>query len=195
MPVTGSKRIPQPAAPGPLPRLSLVLGGARSGKSRLAEALAALAPGPRSYIATAEPGDAEMAARIARHRADRAGGGWVTLEAPHDLAGALAAARGVVLIDCLTLWLSNRMLAGADPEAEAGALLAVLAAHPGPVVAVSNEVGWSIVPENALARAFRDAQGRLNQALAAEAGLVVAAIAGLPLALKGDLPEGFDRRA
>lgn len=193
--MTGSKRILRRPAPGPLPRLSLVIGGARSGKSRLAEALAALVPGPRCYIATAEPGDAEMAARIARHRADRAGGGWRTLETPHDLAGALAAARGTVLIDCLTLWLSNRMLAGADPEAEAGALLVALAAHPGPVIAVTNEVGWSIVPENALARAFRDAQGRLNKAVAAEAGLVVAAMAGLPLALKGRLPGGFHRRA
>lgn len=180
-------------AQAPLPRLSLVIGGARSGKSRLAEGLSALVPGPRTYIATALPGDAEMAARIARHRADRTGGGWATVEAPHNLAGALAAAGGVVLIDCLTLWLANRMLAGADPGAETGALVAALGAHPGPVIAVSNEVGWSIVPENALARAFRDAQGRLNQAVAAEAELVVAAIAGLPLALKGSLPEGLHR--
>jgi adenosylcobinamide kinase/adenosylcobinamide-phosphate guanylyltransferase len=180
---------------GSLPRLVLVVGGARSGKSRLAESLAALAPGPHLYLATAEPGDTEMALRIARHRADRAGTGWETRETPHDLAGALAAARGTVLVDCLTLWLSNRMLAGADPAAETEALVAALAAHPGPVIAVSNEVGWGIVPENALARAFRDAQGRLNQAVAAAAGLVVAAIAGLPLALKGSLPEGFHRGA
>jgi adenosylcobinamide kinase/adenosylcobinamide-phosphate guanylyltransferase len=179
----------------PLPALSLIIGGARSGKSRLAERLAGLHAGPRTYIATAEASDPEMAARIARHRSDRAGGSWRTVEVPHDLAGALAASEGLVLVDCLTLWLANRMLAGADPEAESGALVDALAAHPGPVICVSNEVGWSIVPDNALARAFRDEQGRLNQRVAAGAGLVVAAMAGLPLVLKGRLPEGFDHGA
>lgn len=173
-----------------MPSLTLVTGGARSGKSRLAEALAATVPGPRSYIATAEASDDEMAERIARHRADRMEAGWVTVEAPHDLPGALAEARGVVLVDCLTLWLSNRMLSGADVGAEGRMALAALAAHPGPVICVTNETGWGIVPDNALARAFRDAQGRLNQAVAARAGLVVAVMAGLPLALRGRLPRG-----
>ena len=132
-----------------------------------------------------------MAARIARHKTDRAGGGWRTIEAPHDLTGAIVAAEGLVLVDCLTMWLANRMLAGADPGSETEALVAALAVHPGPVICVSNEVGWSIVPDNALARAFRDEQGRLNQAVAARAGLVVAAMAGLPLALKGRLPPGI----
>jgi adenosylcobinamide kinase/adenosylcobinamide-phosphate guanylyltransferase len=172
-----------------------VIGGARSGKSRLAERLAALCPGPRTYLATAEASDPEMGARIARHKADRAGDGWRTVEVPHDLAGAIAAAAGVVLVDCLTLWLANRMLAGADPGTEAEALVAALTAHPGPVICVSNEVGWSIVPDNALARAFRDEQGRLNQRVAEASGLVVAAMAGLPLVLNGRLPEGFDHGA
>lgn len=171
------------------PRLSLVIGGARSGKSRLAEALVRAAGLPLTYIATAEAWDAEMADRIARHRDDR-GPGWVTLEAPRDLAGALAGARGAVLVDCATLWLTNVMLAGGDLAGETGALLAALAAHPGPVVVVSNEVGWGIVPDNALARAFRDAQGRLNQQLAAAADLAVGVMAGLPMVLKGRLPEG-----
>ncbi|MCU0912469.1 MAG: bifunctional adenosylcobinamide kinase/adenosylcobinamide-phosphate guanylyltransferase, partial [Rhodobacteraceae bacterium] len=107
----------------------------------------------------------------------------------------LAASEGLVLVDCLTLWLANRMLAGADPEAESGGLVDALAAHRGPVICVSNEVGWSIVPDNALARAFRDEQGRLNQRVAAGADLVVAAMAGLPLVLKGSLPGAFDHGA
>lgn len=169
-----------------LPPLTLVIGGARSGKSRFAEGL--LPPGRRSYIATAEAWDEEMKARIARHRADRGadrGGGWETIEAPLDLAGALASLReGAALIDCATLWLSNHLLAGSDPAAETGRLLAALDACAVPVVVVSNEVGWSIVPDNALARAFRDAQGRLNQRLAERADRVVAVMAGLPLVLK-----------
>ncbi|RMF38762.1 MAG: bifunctional adenosylcobinamide kinase/adenosylcobinamide-phosphate guanylyltransferase [Alphaproteobacteria bacterium] len=168
---------------------ALVLGGARSGKSDLAEALLqAMAP-PRLYIATAEPRDAEMAARIARHRARR-GAGWQTVEAPRDIAGALRAADPArpVLVDCLTLWLSNLMEAGADPDAGFDELAAVLATRPGPAVLVSNEVGLGLVPETALGRAFRDAQGRLNQRAAAHADLVVFVAAGLPLVLKGRLP-------
>lgn len=172
------------------PRLSLVVGGARSGKSSLAERLVRASGLPRTYIATAEAWDDEMADRIARHRDDR-GADWRTVEAPRDLAGALAGAGGAVLIDCATLWLTNVMLAGADVGVEVAGLLAALAAHPGPVVVVSNEVGWGIVPENALARAFRDEQGRLNQQIAAAADLVVGVMAGLPMVLKGRLPEGL----
>lgn len=174
--------------PAPPPRLSVILGGARSGKSRFAEALLSGWGRPRLYIATAEAWDDEMRARIAQHRAER-GTGWRTLEAPQDPGAALAAARPeeAVLLDCATLWLTNRMLAGADLAAEAEALVAALAACPAPVVVVSNEVGWSIVPENALARRFRDEQGRLNQRLAAAADLAVAVIAGLPVVLKGRL--------
>jgi adenosylcobinamide kinase/adenosylcobinamide-phosphate guanylyltransferase len=178
-------------APAILPRLTLVTGGARSGKSALAERLVAASARPRRYIATAEAWDDEMAARIAAHR-DRRGPGWTTVEAPHTLTAALAAAQPAeaVLVDCATLWLTNRMLAEADLAAEGAALLSALATCPAPVVVVTNEVGWGIVPDNALARAFRDAQGRLNQAMAAQAGLVVAVIAGLPLALKGQMPPG-----
>ena len=172
-----------------LPPLSLVIGGARSGKSAFAEGLVTGTRRPRRYIATAEAWDDEMRARIAQHRADR-GTGWITAEAPLDLCGALAEAQPdeVVLVDCATLWLTNHLLAEHDLDAEATSLLTALAACPAPVVMVSNEVGWSIVPENALARRFRDAQGRLNQRLASKAGLVVAVMAGLPMVLKGELP-------
>lgn len=172
-----------------LPRLSLVIGGARSGKSGLAERLVTGTGRPRRYIATAQAWDDEMRDRIARHRADR-GAQWTTVEAPLDLAPVLAAvpASEVVLLDCATLWLTNHMLADHDLAAETAALLAALAACPAPVTVVSNEVGWGIVPENALARAFRDAQGRLNQQIAAQAGLVIGVMAGLPVVLKGDRP-------
>lgn len=172
-----------------LPGLTLALGGARSGKSAYAEALAVSSGLAPVYLATAQAWDAEMAARIAQHRADR-GDGWRTVEVPHALAEAVVAEAGlerVVLLDCLTLWLSNRMLAEADLEAETETLLEALATAAGPVVCVSNEVGLGIVPENALARRFRDAQGRLNQRVAAVADRVVFLAAGLPLALKGGL--------
>ena len=175
-----------------LPHLSIVIGGARSGKSRLAEQLVTISAGARVYIATAEGRDDEMRARIAAHQADR-GAGWQTVEAPHELSATLATVPegAVVLIDCATLWLTNRLLAGADLDAETATLLTALAACKAPVVVVTGEVGWSIVPDNALARQFRDAQGRLNQRLAAAAALVVAVIAGLPLVLKGTLPAGL----
>lgn len=173
-----------------LPRLTLVLGGANSGKSALAERLVTATGQPRVYVATAQAFDSEMAAKIAAHRAAR-DGGWRTVEAPLDAAGALAAsgAGDVVLLDCATLWLSNRMLADVPGDA-AEAMLAALAGCPAPVVVVSNEVGQGVVPESALGRAFRSEQGRLNQQLAAAAGLVVLAVAGLPLVLKGTLPAG-----
>ena len=174
---------------GSLPALSLVIGGARSGKSTFAEGLVTATPRPRRYIATAEAWDDEMCDRIARHRQDR-GADWLTVEAPLDLAAALAKAEPgeVVLVDCATLWLTNHMLADHDLNAKTGELLTALASCAAPVVMVSNETGWGIVPENALARRFRDEQGRLNQRLAAQAGLVVTVIAGLPMVLKGQLP-------
>ncbi len=170
----------------PMPRIILVTGGARSGKSAEAERRACAWPGEPVYIATAEAGDGEMAARIARHRARR-GAGWRTEEAPLALAEMLKATDGAGprLVDCLTLWLSNLMLAGHDWEAEASDLEACLRAQASPVVLVTNEVGGGIVPENALARAFRDAAGLLNQRIAGVADEVVLTVAGLPLVLKG----------
>jgi adenosylcobinamide kinase / adenosylcobinamide-phosphate guanylyltransferase len=169
-----------------LPPLSLVVGGARSGKSRLAEGLVT-APGlKRHYIATAEIWDDEMKARVAQHQTDR-GADWHTWNAPFDLDQTLALIPPgeVVLLDCATLWLSNHLLAGSDIGAKSAQLLAALGTCASPVVVVSNEVGWGIVPENALARAFRDHQGRLNQQIAEQAHLVVGVMAGLPIVLKG----------
>ena len=168
--------------------LTVVTGGAKSGKSRYAEARVAAMGRPKVYIATAQAWDDEMRAKIAAHQGDR-GAGWHTAEAPLDVAGALAAVEpeAVVLLDCATMWLSNVMLAEKDLEAEIDGLLEALEACAAPVVVVTNELGWSIVPDNALARRFRDAQGRLNQRLAAQADLVVAVNSGLPLALNGTL--------
>ena len=165
--------------------LTLVLGGARSGKSRYAESLVARHPPPRLYVATAEAGDAEMAARIAAHKARR-GPDWMAIEAPHDLASVLAEqGNKPVLVDCLTLWLSNLMLANSDIDAAVARLEQALEQGRGPVVLVANEVGSGVVPENALARRFRDLQGQLNQRLAARADRVVLVVAGLPLFVKG----------
>jgi adenosylcobinamide kinase / adenosylcobinamide-phosphate guanylyltransferase len=166
--------------------LTLVLGGARSGKSRFAEQLIAATSPPWLYIATAEALDTEMAERITAHRVRR-GADWVTCEAPHDLPAALMSTEGPVLVDCLTLWLSNRMLAEADVETEVEALLRGLARHKGTVVVVANEVGLGIVPDNALARRFRDLQGALNQRVAAAADRVILMVAGLPIVAKGSL--------
>lgn len=169
--------------------LTLVLGGARSGKSAWAEALVERLSPQRIYVATGEARDAEMADRITAHR-DRRGRGWRTIEAPRaegrDVAGA--GAEGAVLFDCLTLWLSNAMEAGVDWRAEAEALIAAMATSAVPVVAVSNEIGLGLVPETPLGRAFRDAQGALNQMVAEHADRVVFVAAGCPLALKGALP-------
>jgi adenosylcobinamide kinase/adenosylcobinamide-phosphate guanylyltransferase len=166
-------------------RLILVLGGARSGKSAHAEKRIEAQPPPWTYLATAQAFDAEMSERIAIHRARR-DGRWSTHDAPLDLVGALTSpeADGPVLVDCLTLWLSNQMLAGRDVEAETACLVATLAAPRGLWVAVANEVGLGIVPDNALARRFRDAAGRLNQAVAAVADEVLFMVAGLPMRVK-----------
>jgi adenosylcobinamide kinase/adenosylcobinamide-phosphate guanylyltransferase len=166
--------------------LTFVIGGARSGKSTYAENLTSGFPAPWRYVATAQAFDEEMRERIDLHRARR-GNGWTTVEAPYDLAGALADAPDgqPVLVDCLTLWLSNHLLAGHDVEAECDGLASALAKPRGPWFVVSNEVGLGLVPDNALGRRFRDAQGRLNQAIAAIADDVVFMAAGLPLVLKG----------
>ncbi len=174
-----------------LPPVTLVLGGARSGKSTHAEKLATgslfgAAPRPAVYIATAQPGDVEMATRIMAHRARR-GAHWTTLEEPLKLAEALATAAGhghPVLVDCLTLWLSNLMLASEDLDEATDELVRALDGYGAPVVLVSNEVGLGIVPDTPLGRAFRDAQGRLNMRLAARADRVILMTAGLALTLK-----------
>ena len=167
-------------------RCTLVLGGARSGKSRYAESLITALPSPWIYLATAEARDAEMAERIARHRAER-GERWETIEVPHHLAQAVTTAppTNPLLIDCLTLWLGNRVLADADVASDTRELESALDRRAGPVVLVSNEVGSGIVPDNALARRFRDLQGQLNQSIAARADRVVLLVAGLPLIVKG----------
>ena len=177
---------------GQLAPLTLVLGGARSGKSGFAEALVEGAAGCGTYCATAEAGDAEMAARIAAHRSRRDGGGrgafWRTVEAPLALAatiGAEADPERPLLIDCLTLWLSNLMMAGATIDEEFATLRMALRDAAGPIVLVANEVGLGLVPETPLGRNFRDAAGRLNQEIAALADRVVFVAAGLPLVLKG----------
>lgn len=165
--------------------LTFLLGGARSGKSAHAEKLATALPAPWTYIATAQALDDEMAERIAEHRARRLQG-WETLDAPLDLAQALRTLPDgrPVLLDCLTLWLSNHMLADHDVDALCAELEQVLSAPRGPWFVVSNEVGLSIVPDNALGRRFRDAQGRLNQRIAAVADRVLFMVAGLPMQVK-----------
>lgn len=165
----------------------LILGGARSGKSALAERRALDSGLAVTYVATAESGDGEMAARVAIHR-ERRPAAWHTIEAPIDLAGALtrsAAAERLLLVDCLTLWLSNRLLQDAeDAEHAIRELVEVLPGLPGRQLLVSNEVGLGIVPDNALARRFRDFAGRLNQDVAAICDHVTFVAAGLPLTLK-----------
>jgi len=168
-----------------LSQLTFVLGGAASGKSLYAASLVTDTGAPRVYIATGEAWDDEMRAKIAAH-VDQRGPGWRTLEAPLDVAPALAsvAEDEVALLDCATMWMSNHLLAENDLDAETARLLDALAACKGKVVVVSNEVGMGIVPENALARRFRDVQGRLNKRLAAAADTVLFVAAGLPLTMK-----------
>lgn len=168
-------------------RITLVLGGARSGKSTYAESLLADHVGPRLYVATAEAHDEEMAARIAAHQTRRGHEAWRTVEAPLTLAATLESETGpgtAVLVDCLTLWLSNLMGAGRDIAQEVERLVASLGRLECRTVLVSNEVGLGIVPDNAMARAFRDHAGRLNQAVAGIAERVVFVAAGLPMTLK-----------
>ncbi len=169
----------------PFHRLALVLGGARSGKSRHAEGLITARPPPWVYVATAAAQDDEMRERIAAHRARRPDG-WRTVEAPLALDDALdRVPTAPVLVDCLTLWLTNLMLGEHDVEAATRALERGLERRAGLTVLVSSEVGLGIVPEHALARRFRDAAGSLHQRLAARADHVVLVAAGLPLTLKG----------
>lgn len=167
-------------------KLTFILGAAASGKSAYAEQLVAATDAPRVYLATSQVHDAEMQTKVDDHIAAR-GDGWTTVECPFDLAEALMRVREdeVALVDCATMWLSNQMLADHDIEAETQKLLQALATCKGRVVIVSNEVGMGIVPENALARRFRNAQGKLNQTLAAASDTAILVAAGLPVVLKG----------
>lgn len=172
--------------PRTIARSLLVLGGARSGKSAYAQRLAEAHGPQRLYLATGTAGDEEMAERIARHKADR-GQGWTTLEEPLEIATALAAqarAGRVVVVDCLTLWLSNLMLAGRDPGPAVAALADAIVQLAGPAILVSNEVGMGIVPDNRIGREFRDWQGRTNREIGAACDAVIFVAAGLPLQLK-----------
>lgn len=167
--------------------LTLVIGGAASGKSDFAEALVLATGLTPVYIATAQAWDDEMRAKIARHQTTRQNQGWRTVEAPTDLSTPLACLTtgNAALIDCATMWLTNHLLAEHDLSQAEAELMQALTACPAPVTIVSNEVGAGIVPENALARRFRDAQGGVNRRLAARADRVVTVMAGLPLWLKG----------
>ena len=168
------------------PPVCFVLGGARSGKSAVAEGEVMRSGLEPVYLATGEARDGEMAERIARHKARR-GQAWKTIEEPRELIDVLSAQAGpgrAILVDCLTLWLANLMAAGRDPVAEGDRLAVALADAAGPVVLVSNEVGQGIVPENALARRFRDEAGLIHAKVAAVAGRVLFVTAGLPQTLK-----------
>jgi adenosylcobinamide kinase/adenosylcobinamide-phosphate guanylyltransferase len=178
-------------------RVALILGGARSGKSRYGLGLAAPFPAPRLFVATCEPRDAEMEARIEAHQRER-GADWTSLEVPLDLTAALRAAQegyGVILVDCLTMWVSNLML---QEDASPGSiqtacehLVETVAQTVTPTILISNEVGFGIIPDNPLARQFRDQAGWLHQRLAQVADLVVLMVAGVPLLIKmGDFGQG-----
>ena len=167
------------------PKLTLILGGANSGKSAFAEKLVISSGMYKNYIATAQAFDDEMKKKIDKHQKDR-GGNWNTIEAPLDILPLPK--KGIVLIDCLTLWLSNNLLEDKDINTENFINACLDANH---VVCVSNETGLGVVPDNYLARKFRTAQGQLNQQVAAQSDLVVQVIAGIPLVLKGELPENI----
>jgi adenosylcobinamide kinase / adenosylcobinamide-phosphate guanylyltransferase len=171
-------------------RRVLILGGARSGKSRTALQLAERTSTERTFLATAQAYDDEMRERIVRHRAER-DGSWRTVDAPLELAETVQAETGpgkVVLVDCLTLWLSNIILAERDAPHEADRLVQAVRGALGPLILVSNEVGQGIVPSTPLGRAFRDEQGRLNQQIAEACDAVVFVAAGCPLLLKPASP-------
>ncbi|MFK5996516.1 MAG: bifunctional adenosylcobinamide kinase/adenosylcobinamide-phosphate guanylyltransferase [Rhodobacterales bacterium] len=172
-----------------IPKLTLVIGGAASGKSGFAEKLVLSSGQPRAYIATAQAFDAEMDQKIAKHQARRSGN-WQTHEAPLAPWDALAdiGPDHITLLDCATVWLSNILLGNHPLDEAKNQLFASLKAHKGPIVIVTNEVGQGVVPDNALAREFRQQQGELNQQLAAFADLVVLVTVGLPLVIKGTLP-------
>jgi len=175
-------------------RIILIVGGCRSGKSQHAQQLAESLPGRHGYVATCPVQDDEMQQRVDAHRKDREGKGWETFEEPHDLAALCGRIEHeVILIDCLTLWVSNLMyqaeLAGGEVDenaiaAHARELLESCRSRPGTVVMVTNEVGMGIVPNNAIARRYRDLTGRVNQTIAAEADDVTLVSCGLPLPLK-----------
>ncbi len=171
-------------------RLALILGGARSGKSRYGLGLAGRCPAPRLFVATCEPRDAEMEARIAAHQRER-GSDWTTQEVPLKLAATLKAAQdgfGVILVDCLTMWVSNLLLQEGAPKGRIQTacedLVAALQKTTTPTILISNEVGMGIVPDNPLGREFRDRAGWLHQRLAQVADLVVLVVAGVPLLIK-----------
>ena len=173
------------------PKVMLITGGARAGKSRYAERLMRARSARHAVIATAVAGDADMAERIARHKAER-DPTWEVIEQPISVRSALrGAARPdrIVLVDCLTLWVSNLMAEKRDIDAEVQGLAGTLRIAAGPVIFVSNEVGLGIVPDNELARTFRDNLGRTNQTIAAAADCVLLMVAGIPLPIKGEVPR------
>jgi len=172
-----------------LPKLSFVIGGASSGKSDFAERLAHCRDLSKHYIATAQVLDAEMEEKVALHRQMRSND-WTLHEAPFDLTEVLAGltSNDVALIDCITMWLSNHMMENSNVVQATENLLASILNSPAKVIVVSNEVGHGIVPDNKLARRFRQAQGKLNIAFAAQADLAILVVAGLPQILKGEMP-------
>lgn len=172
--------------------MTLILGGAASGKSHFAERLVTHHGHPRTYIATAQAFDDEMREKIQQHQIDR-GKAWNTIESPIALPEVLRTLpdNQITLVDCLTLWLTNLILAENGPEDPAGLFLVAANDCNFPIVTVSNEVGHSIIPESSLGRQFQRAQGRLNAKIAQQADLVVMVTAGLPHVLKGQLPEGL----
>ena len=173
-----------------LSKLTLVLGGAASGKSSFAEKIVTQSGLPRSYLATAQAFDDEMRDKIKQHQIDR-GPKWTTTEVPLALSDAIKdqPKGSVILVDCLTLWLTNLILSDADCDIAAQGLFSAINAQNCPIVAVSNEVGHSVIPESALGRKFQRLQGRLNAQVATQADLVVMVTAGLPQILKGTLPK------